>query len=339
VETVSRDFTIDPRRVRILRELRDRGTIGAVADAMHLTPSAVSQQLTRLSQEIGGVPLVSRHGRRVRLTPQADLVLEHAALIGRQHEIARAELLAHAGGQVGRVVVGAFASAIVGLVAPVRAELAARSPGIQVTVEEAEPPGCFTRLDNGELDIVVTADHREAPSRADTRFDRVELLFDPLVAAVPAGAAPAGAEIDLSSLADATWVQGATGGPCSEAGLLACAMAGFTPDIRHRVNEWSAALALVATGAGVALVPSLAIGCPPPGVALRPLSFPPAGRTLFGLVRAGSSESPACRAVLDALCAQGRAVAAETRPPQRRQPGQLVSATATRAAPTGVSQP
>jgi DNA-binding transcriptional LysR family regulator len=311
VESVSTSFTIDPRRVRLLRELRDRGTIAAVADALHLTPSAVSQQIARMSRELGGVALVARSGRRVRLTPEAELVLEHAAVIGRQHEIARAELHAHREGLAGRVVMGAFASAIVGLVAPARAALARQSPEITVSVEEAEPPGCFTRLDNGELDIVVTVDHRDAPPRSDARFTRVELLHDPLVVALPAGHRLAGAdEINLAGLADEIWVQGATGGPCSEAALVACAAAGFTPDIRHRVNEWHATLAMVAAGGGIALVPWLAIGYPPPSVVFRALSFPPAGRTLFCLVRAGSAGSPVYRRVLDALCEQAREVAA-----------------------------
>jgi DNA-binding transcriptional LysR family regulator len=157
----------------------------------------------------------------------------------------------------------------------------------------------------------VTMDHRDAPPRSDSRFHRVELLHDPLVVALPAGHRLAGAdEIDLPWLADETWVQGATGGPCAEAGLVACAAAGFTPDIRHRVNEWHAALAMVAAGSGAALIPRLAIGYPPASVVFRPLSFPYAGRSLFCLVRAGSSGTPVYRRVLGALGEQGREAAA-----------------------------
>lgn len=289
-----------------------------------------------MSREVGGVPLIAKYGRRVRLTPEAELVLEHAALISRQHEIARAELLSHRDGHAGHVVVGAFASAIVGLVAPARAALAVRNPAVTVSVEEVEPPGCFTRLDRGEVDIVVTMDHRDAPPRSDSRFSRVELLHDPLVVALPADHRLAAAdEINLAWLAGETWVQGATGGPCSEAGLVACAAAGFTPDIRHRVNEWQAALAMVAAGSGIALVPWLAIGSPPASVVFRPLSFPAAGRTLFCLVRAGSAHSPIFRLTLDALCEQGRAAVARAAALPQWIPDQLLSST---GLPTGVSQ-
>ena len=53
---------IDLRRLRALRELADRGTIAATADALHLTPSAVSQQLAALEREVGQ-PLLEPNGR------------------------------------------------------------------------------------------------------------------------------------------------------------------------------------------------------------------------------------------------------------------------------------
>jgi hypothetical protein len=56
--TVSRDFTIDLRRLRVLRELQLRGTVSAAAQALHLTPSAVSQQLSGLSREVGAPLMV-----------------------------------------------------------------------------------------------------------------------------------------------------------------------------------------------------------------------------------------------------------------------------------------
>ena len=305
MEPVSESFSFYLHRLRILRELRDRGTIAAVADAMHLTPSAVSQQIARMSRQLGGVPLVVRHGRRVRLTPQADVLLEHATVIHRQIERARAHLAAHDQGQAGRVAIGGFASAIAGLVAPAVADLARDHPEIVITVREAEPPESLTRLEQGDFDIVITADHRGGPSRTDARYDRVDLLFDPLVLALPANHPLTSYDaIDLGLLAEAPWVLGADSGPCADAGYNACGMAGFTPDVRHRVNEWAAALAMVAAAAGVALVPRLALGIPPAEVAIRPLARPAAGRTLYAALRGGSGETPVYQTVLDELLAQ-----------------------------------
>jgi len=130
MEPSSSTFMIDIRRFRVLRELRERGTIGATANALSLTPSAISQQIACLSRELG-VPLLTPHGRGVRLTPQAQLLLEHAAAVDAQLERARADLAAFDEGTVGRVAVGAFATAISGLVAPALARLRRERPRLR----------------------------------------------------------------------------------------------------------------------------------------------------------------------------------------------------------------
>ena len=104
-------FTIDLDHLRVLRELKERGTVTATAGALHLSPSAVSQQLRALSRALG-VPLTERDGRRVRLTPQAALVLQHAQAIGAQIERVKADLAAFDDGRAGTVMIGCFASVV-----------------------------------------------------------------------------------------------------------------------------------------------------------------------------------------------------------------------------------
>ena len=67
---------LDVRRLSLLRELSLRGTITAVASALHQTPSSVSQQLALLEKE-AGVPLLLKAGRRLQLTPHAELLVAH----------------------------------------------------------------------------------------------------------------------------------------------------------------------------------------------------------------------------------------------------------------------
>src|SRR5258706_7483727 len=114
---MQRIFTIELGQLRTLRELRERGTVTATAEALHLTPSAVSQQVAVLSRSVGA-PLLARHGRRVRLTPQAIILLEHADRVHAQLETAQADLAALEGGPAGVVSVGAFATAMTGLLGP-----------------------------------------------------------------------------------------------------------------------------------------------------------------------------------------------------------------------------
>src|SRR6186997_2778954 len=100
---------LDLRRLRLLSELHQRGTIAAVADALQFTPSAVSQQLAVLERE-AGVALLERAGRGVRLTDAALVLADHARGLLDRAEAAEAELAAVAGRVVGRGRIGAFQS-------------------------------------------------------------------------------------------------------------------------------------------------------------------------------------------------------------------------------------
>ena len=84
----SKDFTIDPRRLRVLREVGLRGTVTSAATGLHLTPSAVSQQIAALSRDLG-VPLLEKTGRGVKLTGQAQVILNHATVVQAQFERAQ----------------------------------------------------------------------------------------------------------------------------------------------------------------------------------------------------------------------------------------------------------
>jgi len=335
MEPTNSTFTIDIRRLRVLRELRQRGTIGATAKALALTPSAISQQLSALAREIGA-PLLAPQGRGVRLTPQAELLLEHGSAIDAQLERARADLAALEEGVVGRVVIGAFGTAITGVVAPAIERLRRERPRLRLAVRE-QGPECFALLDRGELDLAISVDHRGGPTRGDPRYARWELLDDPLLVALPAGHRRAGAAaVDLLALAGEPWIMGGIGGPCREVAPAACAAAGFTPDVAHEVDDWGAALCLVAAGCGVSLVPELATRSLPRGVVLRAPAGPHRPRRhLFAAARSGAQRLPAVAAVVAALGQAGRErPAAPWRTPARRAGGrQEASAGAAAAAP------
>ena len=310
MKSFRRDLSIDVRRLRLLRELRTHLTIGATARALHLTPSAVSQQIAGLSRDLG-FPMLAPRGRGVRLTPQAELLLEHAALIDAQLERARADLSAMEQGLVGRVAIGAFATAISGLVAPAVLQLRRQFPRLRPWIEEIDAPECFTRLDRGDLDLVITVDFESGPHRDDVRYHRRELLDDPLLVALCQHHALASrTSIDLRDLARERWIIGAARGPCREAGLAACAAAGFNPDVAHRVNDWAALIRLTAADCGVALIPRLAINTSSlRGVVVRPvhgLAHP--SRHIYAAVRAGAESSPTLAPLLSALQANAAAL-------------------------------
>ncbi len=303
MEPSSEPFSIDVRRLRILREFDRRGTVAATAAALHLTPSAVSQQISVLAREVG-VPLLQRRGRGVVLTGQARLLLGHADAIAAQLERARDDLLAYDSGQRGSVTVGSFSSAISGLLPTALTSLRAERPHLRLAVVEAEPPGLFTHLDTGEIDVAIAVDFAAAPPRTDRRYHRYPLMVDVLDLALPAGhRAATGAPVHLSELAEEPWVVGAAASCCGAVTRAVCAAAGFTPHIRHRVDDWAAVTALVAAGAGVALVPRLVQTPCHPGMTLHQVAGPPPGRHVFAATRAGAQTNPTLTAVVDHLLA------------------------------------
>lgn len=301
MKPTSNSFTIDVRRLHVLRLLRDHGTMAAAADALHISPSAVSQQLATLAREVG-VPLFQHHGRKVTLTGEAWLLLDHADTLLAHLERVRTDLAAYLGGQTGEVRVGAFASAIVSLIAPALALLGRERPKLRLTVQEADAPQCLRLLDSGDLDLALTVDYRTGPARTDRRYHRTDLHRDRYDAVLPDGHRLAGAaDLALDDLAAEPWIIAGGGGPCSEIPLTAAAEAGFTPRVAHRLNDYAAALALVGTGAGVAIIPRLAAVAPPPGVVLRRLRPHAPVRNIYAAGRAGTERDPRLQAVLAAL--------------------------------------
>ncbi|MET9925620.1 MULTISPECIES: LysR family transcriptional regulator [unclassified Streptomyces] len=293
----------DVKKLRILRTLRDHGTVTATAEALLMTPSAVSQQLTNLAKQLG-VELLEPQGRRVRLTDAAHLVLRHAEAVFAQLERADAELTGYLRGEAGEVRVAAFSTAVPALVVPaVRLLRAEERPGPDVRVREAEAAQAYELLTAGEVDLALSlAAH--APTARDPRFTLFPLLADPLDVALPAGHPLADAPaLRLADLAADRWIFGGSG-PWSEITTAACEAAGFVPEQAHSAAGWTAILALVEAGMGIALVPRMASREQRrEGVVMRVLEADQPRRHVVAAVRHGAESGPAAARVLTALTA------------------------------------
>lgn len=289
----------DIKKLRILRTLSERGTVTATAEALLMTPSAVSQQLTNLAKQLG-VQLLEAHGRRVRLTDAAYLVLRHAEAVFAQLERADAELAGYLRGEAGEVRVGAFSTAVPALVVPAVQRLRTVHPALDVRVREAEAAEAYALLSNGEVDLALSlAAH--APTARDPRFTRIPLLADPLDIALPAGHPLAGeAGLRLADLSGEPWIFGGSG-PWSQITLAACEAAGFVPEQAHSAAGWTAILAMVEAGMGVALVPRMAAAERRTGVTMRILTADQPRRHVVAAVRRGAEEGRGVARVLGAL--------------------------------------
>lgn len=297
------------RRLQVLRMVRQHGTVTAAAEALHLTPSAVSQQVRGLARELD-IELLHPVGRGVRLTPAAEVLLGHADRLTADWERARAELEDYRHGHVSRVGLCGFPSALAALLPEVVAQLRA-APETYVDVVQADPAECLDRLVAGLSDLAILEASPVVPSTVDERFDVEPLFADPLWLVVHPGHALADApQVALRDAADEDWVCGPPGGSYHRIELDACARAGFEPRVAHRVVDWAAYLAVIETGLAVALLPGLAI---PPGRAAVSIGLadrPQPSRRVLTCVRRGSGDQPAIRRVRQALADAERAYCA-----------------------------
>jgi DNA-binding transcriptional LysR family regulator len=293
---------IDVRKLEILRELDRCGTIAATAAAVHLTPSAVSQQLASLSRE-AGTAMLEPDGRRVRLTEAAKLLLRHAHQIFTHLEHAESDLAAYRRGDAGTVRLGTFSSAIKALAVPVISDLATRTR-IRVELREVQPEDAFDALLARTVDVsLILASTDLLPGQDDRRVLSEHLLDDVMDVALPFDHPLADrVEIELADLADADWILANPGVPCWQLTREACERAGFRPRARHYADEFVGVVGLVAAGHGVALLPRLAqpefVHEP---IVLRPVQGVSPVRRIGAQIRAGTADQPHIAPVLDSL--------------------------------------
>jgi DNA-binding transcriptional LysR family regulator len=295
---------LELRRLRLLRELSERGTIAAVADALQFTPSAVSQQLAMLERE-AGVPLLERAGRGVRLTDAALVLVEHAGALLERAALAEADLAAAAGIVAGRGRIAAFQSVALRLALPAMEALARDAPRLRCELVEAEPEHALPALALGDVDVVLGDEWQHQPLRMAEGLAREDLFDDPVRLVLPArhpAARSHRAAVPLAVLAGEAWVAGQERMAWPEMIERTCReLGGFQPDVRHRTDDATVAVALVARGLAVTMLPELPLHGRRPCLAVRAIADAPVSRTIFAATRAADAVRPSTRAVLAAL--------------------------------------
>lgn len=281
---------LDLRRLRLLRELKIRGTIAAVADALSYSSSSVSQQLSLLEAE-AGVPLLTKVGRRVQLTPQAELLVAHTALLLERVEQMETELESSLTEVRGTVRLAVFQSAALGIIPQALTLLATEYPALRVEITQREPENALFEVWARDFDLVIAEQYpgHSAPRQPD--LDRVALCRDEL---------RLGGAVSLAQAASNAWVMEPRGTASRHWAEQVCRTAGFEPDVRFETADLQAHIRLVESGNAVALLPDLVWGGRQPSVALRSLPGSPT-RDVFTSVRSASANRPAIIALRDAL--------------------------------------
>ncbi|MET9312037.1 LysR family transcriptional regulator [Kribbella sp. NPDC003505] len=284
---------MDERQLRVLREVGELGSVTAAAEALLVTPSAISQQL-RLLQRSMPVPLTERDGRRVVLTPAGRALAGAAADVESALARARQVVDDFVEQPDGEVSVAAFHSAA----AAFFPRLLRVAPKVSLHDEDV-PQDEFPALTR-EYDVVLA--HRLDHAAPWPRTVAVTpLLHEPLDVAVPVDH-PLAAKRSLTprDVAHEPWITVHDGFPLMATIEAIGAAANHRLELVHRVNEFTVVAELVAAGAGLALMPRWTAQRHP-AVALRPLRDVHTRRHIDALYRPERAARQAVRTVLDEL--------------------------------------
>ncbi|MET7683717.1 LysR family transcriptional regulator [Streptomyces sp. NPDC005423] len=294
-------------RLRTLDALARHGSVSGAAEGLHVTTSAVSQQMSKLEREVGQ-RLLAKNGRGVRLTDAGRLLAEHAGRILSQVELAQSDLEAQRGRVVGELRMAAFPTAARGLFPAALAALRADHPALRVRSSELEPETGVAGVARGDLDLAVALDWYNKPMPVPGGLVKAPLLDDPAEVAMPAGHPLAGRdEVDLGEFADDEWITWGEGEFCHEWLMYTLRSQGIEPIVGHRAGETHTQLGLVAAGLGVCIAPLLGRHPMPAGVVTVPLKQR-VRRHVYVLWREDADRRPSIRAAVQALRGAARAV-------------------------------
>jgi DNA-binding transcriptional LysR family regulator len=286
-------------RLQLLREVARRGTIRAAAEALSITPSAVSQQLRVLEGE-AGVPLLEPHGRHVRLTAAGEMLVRHADAITTAIESAESDLAASRNEIAGTLRVAAFPTAARALLPPVIAQLGRAHPRLRILLRDLETDESLAALRLDGVDVAVLDEYDDVTRIREPGLELIPLLSDPLYLALPPDLVPGTDHPSLADVAAAPWIMDTEASSIHGAVRRHCLRSGFEPHVRSNCRDYSVIIALVEAGLGVAVLPGLALRDRDIRATVTLLQ-PPLVREVLVAVKPGRRAHPSVAAVLEAM--------------------------------------
>ncbi|MEH3032835.1 MAG: LysR family transcriptional regulator [Aeromicrobium erythreum] len=299
---------MDVRRLMVLRELAERGSVGAVADATNVTPSAVSQQLKVLERE-AGYPLVEPSGRGVALTEAGRALARTATEIAVAIERAEGRWREFMEQPAGRVTLTTFPTGGEMLLPGVLTRMAERPDVELACFDEDGVTVDFADL-TPDYDVVVADTPATSRSWHDRGLQVVPLMSEPLDVALPEDH-PLAEKATLSpkDVVTETWIGVPEGYPYDRVLQQVVAVTGQPVRIAQRFAGNGIVEAMVAAGHGIAILPRFTTREHGNGLVTRPMVGIRAKRDISALLRPDRFERPSVRAVVQALREEARAVA------------------------------
>jgi molybdate transport repressor ModE-like protein len=289
----------DASRLATLVHVARHGSLTGAAQAMGVTTSAVSQQMSALEAECG-VSLIERQSRGVTLTGDGLVLLEHARQVVRHLDETQATMAQLSGALAGRVRVASIASAAAALILPATRVLATTAPAVTLSVSTLEPSASLEALIDGTIDLALIDVYDHVPIAMPSQLLVEDVLTEPLVL-VASRESRIPARATLSRLKDERWVIPPAQAACGAATRHACRSAGFEPDVAWETDDLLLLVAAASRGEGIALLPRLAVADSVAPVRLRRLVDPALTRRLQVVTRRTTARRPIARALIDAI--------------------------------------
>lgn len=296
---------MDVRHLELLRDLRERGSLAAVAAATHRTPSALSQQL-RTAQRAAGVPLVEQHGRGLRLTDAGELLADGADEVALALARVSARLEEHRGEPVGSVRVAGLPSGLTALLPGTFVALARTAVDLVVDdLDLAEPDYAAAVADN---DIVVAHSLTSEVPVGSEEMHRTVLVREPLDVALPPDHPLAGrTSLRPADLVGEEWIAVPHDYPFDTVLQRLEAASGHPVTRRLRIRDNQLVAALVASGEGIAVLPRFTTRTADE-FTLVPLTGVLSARWIVALSRPDRAQRAAVRLVTRELMRAGAAL-------------------------------
>jgi DNA-binding transcriptional LysR family regulator len=288
---------MDVERLRMLRELAERGTVQAVAEALSLTSSAVSQQLKRLQREVG-VELLERQGRRVRLTEAGKVLVARANEVLDALDTAKADMDAFRTTPCGSVRVAMVPSAATLLLPALITDAA--TIGVQVLGRDTDQPAARAPELLADHDVVVVDRDDRDTSDWSPKLNATFLFHETLEIVLRPDHHLAGSEcITLRELAHWPWISVGIGRTVDDVLRSLAMISGVQPRIVQRINDFRVVEELVLAGVGIALLPRYTSTARE--LIRKPVDGINVARRVEAITRAGAAKRPAVAAVVAIL--------------------------------------
>ena len=249
---------LNVRRLLLLAEVAERGSLTAAAEALSMTTSAASQQMSLFERE-AGQPLIERLPRGVRTTAAGAALAERGRTIRRELQAAEADLEAFGHLDRGVVTLGSFPTASASLLPLALTRFRRAHPQVRTVVRAGVLAQLREMLHTGEVELSLLWDY-DWNRVDDDQLILTPLLEDPTVLVVPTSSPLVASDrVRLSELAGQEWIIRAENHPVADVLRRACRQAGFEPRIAYASHDYQEAQAMVAAGLGLALAPRLAL--------------------------------------------------------------------------------